>query len=116
MHSTSDAIGVVGGVRAPTRSAIVRALRIRSRGCSKEATLREERRAFTRARADLGRSGIGLEDVVAAIRDAWDQVHGPAEPVSGRRLSYYRFVSRCLASCVRPDDAASTGDAGEEAT
>ena len=116
MHSTSDAVGAVGGVRPPTRSALVRAIRIRSRGCSEEATRREEKRAFTRVRADLRRRGIGLEDVVTAIREAWDQVHGPVEPLSGRKLSYYRFVSRCLASCVRSDYTASKDEAREEAT
>ena len=109
MHSTRDRVGVGNGIRATTRSALVRAIRLRYRGCSREAIRREEGRAFARARADLAHGGVGLEDVVLAIRDAWEQVHGQTAPLAGRKLSYYKLVSRCLASCELPAYAGPEG-------
>jgi hypothetical protein len=115
MHTTSDGCNGCdrGAVSASARRALVRAIRTGERGCAEETRRREERRAFARVRADRALGGVTLEDVVRALRSAWDEVYGPTCTIPGRRLAYYRLVSRCLASCVRPDSVASDGDSRE---
>ena len=103
MHRTSDSVSPNRRVVGSTRAALVRAIRMRDRGCAEGATRREEERAFARARRDRARGDLALEHVVRWIRDAWDEVYGPASLHSGRELAYHALVSRCLASCVRAD-------------
>jgi hypothetical protein len=107
MHRTSDSVTPNRRVRASTRAALVRAIRMRDRGCSEQATRREEARAFARVRADRAHGELALEHVVGWLRSAWDEVYGPASLHSGRELAYHALVSRCLASCVGADDAAT---------
>lgn len=109
MHSTSNGFER-GAVSASTRAALVGAIRMGERGCAEETRRREEQRAFARVRADRSLGRVALEDVVRALRRAWDEVYGPTFPIPGRELAYYRLVSRCLASCVRPDSVTSDGE------
>lgn len=102
MRCANTDTGKRGRIRAPTHQALVRAIRLRDDGCVTEAD-REEKRAFALVRADRARTTIALEDVVRAIRLAWDRVHGPAAPLAGRTIAYYRLIARCLRTCVRLD-------------
>jgi hypothetical protein len=107
MHPTRDSVTPDRQVLASTRAALVRAIRMRDRGCSEQAVRREEQRALARVRADRARADLALEHVVRWVRDAWDEVYGPASFHSGRELAYHALVSRCLAGCVQADAGAT---------
>jgi len=103
-----NSVGQDPEARAEMRAALVRAIRMRRRAASEQASREEEEHAFAQVRAERARGRLALEHVVGWLRDAWDDVYGPVSPISGRELAYYRFVSRCLAHCVETSQRTSS--------